>query len=103
MVPRVSRVLMSLALFGAITVVGPSPAAIASNATLHIEAQAQGRVGEAIAITLTLERAPRVAGYEAFAPFCLRLRAGCSAVEATAACGFLLKRMAIAEAMNTVE
>ena len=44
-----------------------------------------------------------LAGYEAFAPFCLRLRAGCSAVEATAACGFLLKRMAIAEAMNTVE
>src|SRR5215218_9186103 len=69
MVPRVSRVLMSLALFGVITVVGSQPTATASNATLHIEAPAQGRVGEAIGITLTLESAPRVAGYEAFASF----------------------------------
>ena len=69
MVPRVSRVLMSVALFGVIAVVGPPPTVAASNAMLQIEAPAQGRVGEAIAITLTLGSAPRVAGYEAFALF----------------------------------
>jgi hypothetical protein len=40
--------------------------------------------------------------YEALAPFCLRARAAVSAGAANT-CGFLLTRMAIAEAMNTVE
>ena len=69
MVPRVSTVLMSAALLGVLTVTGPAPTASASNATLHIAAPAEGRVGEGIAISLTLENAPRVTGYEAFASF----------------------------------
>jgi hypothetical protein len=68
-ITRAWRVVISVALFSGITVVGTSPPAAAADATLQIGAPTQGRVGEAIAITLTLEDAPRVAGYEAFASF----------------------------------
>jgi len=68
-ITRMSRVLMSVTLLGGIAVVGPSATANAANPTLGIAAPAQARVGEAIAITLTLDGAPRVAGYEAFASF----------------------------------
>jgi len=66
---RVSRVLMSVALFGGITVVGSVPRAAAAHATLRIAAPAQGRVGEGIPITLTLQGASRVTAYEGFASF----------------------------------
>src|SRR3954452_14456200 len=66
---RVSSVLVSVFLFGGISAVGDLPTATAANATLHIAVPAQVHVGEAIPITLTLEGASRVAGYEAFASF----------------------------------
>ena len=69
MTTRVSRVLMSVALFGGITVVGSVPRAAAAHATLRIAAPAQGRVGEGIPITLTLQGASRVTAYEGFASF----------------------------------
>src|SRR4051794_3819295 len=60
---------MSVALFSGLTAVASAPSASAANARLSIAAPTQARVGEAIPITLTLEGASRVAGYEAFASF----------------------------------
>ena len=69
MLARASKIVMAVTLLGGIAVVGSATQAEAAASTLVIAAPAQGRVGEAIPITLTLERAPRVAGYEAFATF----------------------------------
>ncbi|HEY0520772.1 MAG TPA: CSLREA domain-containing protein [Ilumatobacteraceae bacterium] len=66
---RVSKVVMSVVLVSGASVFGSSPAVTAANATLHIAAPAQARVGEAIAINLTLAGASRVSGYEGFASF----------------------------------
>ncbi|HEY5422006.1 MAG TPA: hypothetical protein VIK05_00960, partial [Ilumatobacteraceae bacterium] len=69
MATRVSRVLLSVVLFGGLTAVGSVPRVAAAHATLRIAAPAQGRVGQGIPITLTLQGAPRVSGYEGFASF----------------------------------
>ena len=66
---RVSKVLVSVALVSGVTVVASSPTVSAARATLRIAAPAQGRVGEGIPITLTLQGASRVTGYEGFASF----------------------------------
>ncbi len=67
MLARVCRIVLSVTLLGGIAAVGSAARVDAAASTLLVAAPAEGRVGEAIPITLSHEPAPRVAGYEAFA------------------------------------